>query len=666
MNTILPTPSKEQEIIIKEVIAGKNVIINSVAGSGKTTTIMHIAKSNPNKLILLLTYNARLKLDSKTKARNLKLGNLEIHTYHAYCVKYYDRGCWNDTVLLKLLNKDTEPMQCLDFDIIIIDEAQDMDNKYYRLVKKIIKDNNLNPQMVLVGDIRQNIYEFKGSDYRFMTLGDKLFDKCNDFDWVNCKLSTSYRITHQIAKFLNNCVLEDTYRINAQKDGPSVQYYIANNFNHTTLIKKAILPLFKKYKPHQIFILNTSIKSTKGPVRNISNTLSNTYNIPIYASVNEDEELNEEIIKNKLVISTFHQTKGLEREVVIVLGFDSFYYNYGNNTDKDTILCPNDVYVALTRAKRQLVLVHGFTNNYLPFLNKLKLCNYVRFNTLARLNPKDDVNMKPRVMAVTDLVERLSPEISEKCIKLLKFKIEKNPKQFVDIQRMIQEDELSESVVEINGIAITSYYELKCTGKMTIVEQLKNNDMNISQDITKYMFQNKLTMPSPELLLKISNYYCAYRTGYIHKVNQIKNYDWITQKQLDKCCKRLEKLIHDNSIYEFSVETCINGITIYGSIDCVDPSNETVWEFKCVKELEAEHILQLVIYAYLLHQKYRMDDQEEKIYEHRFMLYNILSRQTIRIYYNENDFRYIIEELLAFKYNRRPRLSDQEFLMNNT
>ena len=47
------------------------MIVESVAGSGKTTTNLYIAKTFPELDILLLTYNARLKFETQDKVKQL-------------------------------------------------------------------------------------------------------------------------------------------------------------------------------------------------------------------------------------------------------------------------------------------------------------------------------------------------------------------------------------------------------------------------------------------------------------------------------------------------------------------------------------------------------------------------------------------------------------------
>lgn len=48
----LPPPSAEQELVIEAIRNGQNARVIAVAGSGKTTTILQVAKAFPNLKIL--------------------------------------------------------------------------------------------------------------------------------------------------------------------------------------------------------------------------------------------------------------------------------------------------------------------------------------------------------------------------------------------------------------------------------------------------------------------------------------------------------------------------------------------------------------------------------------------------------------------------------------
>ena len=50
--------SEEQQCILDTVKEGHNVMVDAVAGTGKTTLILSIAREMPDTKILQLTYNA--------------------------------------------------------------------------------------------------------------------------------------------------------------------------------------------------------------------------------------------------------------------------------------------------------------------------------------------------------------------------------------------------------------------------------------------------------------------------------------------------------------------------------------------------------------------------------------------------------------------------------
>ncbi|MBA43051.1 MAG: hypothetical protein CMF62_03465 [Magnetococcales bacterium] len=115
----LPNKTKEQKLVT-DSIKRNNIIVDSVAGSGKTTTNLHIAKQYTDKKILLVTYNKKLKIETREKIQKYKLKNIEVHSYHSFCVKYYYNKCYTDSEIKMLLNKNLSPLLPIEFDILII------------------------------------------------------------------------------------------------------------------------------------------------------------------------------------------------------------------------------------------------------------------------------------------------------------------------------------------------------------------------------------------------------------------------------------------------------------------------------------------------------------------------------------------------------------------
>ena len=64
----------------------------------------------PEKKCLLLTYNARLKSDTRRKQKSFHLEKLEVHSYHAMGYKYYKRqaSCAKDDGLIEIVREDAK------------------------------------------------------------------------------------------------------------------------------------------------------------------------------------------------------------------------------------------------------------------------------------------------------------------------------------------------------------------------------------------------------------------------------------------------------------------------------------------------------------------------------------------------------------------------------
>lgn len=81
---------------------------------------------------------------------------------------------------------------------------------------------------------------------------------------------------------------------------------------------------------------------------------------------------------NKILLSTMHQSKGLERRIVVCFGLNKGGLFFIKEKE-DKMLCPNIFYVAQTRAQERLIVVGEDTaEDILPFL-KACVCPAFRF-----------------------------------------------------------------------------------------------------------------------------------------------------------------------------------------------------------------------------------------------------------------------------------------------
>lgn len=620
----LPEISIEQNNIIQELLLNNNVVVDSVAGSGKTTCNLHIAKHFHNINILLLTYNSKLKLETREKAKKLGLHNLEVHSYHSFCVKYYDNQSFNDTIINKIIKTKKKPLKKFNFDLIVPDEAQDITSLYYELICKIYKDsNNTNTKMCIFGDKKQSIFDFNKADQRFIEYASKLFN-FNSYNWVKCNLSVSFRITFEMSLFINKCLLKEDRIISNKITNNKPRYIICECFGEklgtTSRTFEEIKYYFNLgYKPSDIFVLAPSVKSIKSPVRQLENKIKREMpDVMVYVPTSDDEKLDEELLEGKIIFSSFHQTKGLERKVVIIFNFDNSYFEYYKK-DANPCICSNELYVATTRGIDHLTLFHHYNNEYLHFIDKNNIQTYCHFeDTALHITPNMKL-LKNIDTSITDIIKFLPENIIDECFNQLEIiKNDTYSISKINIPLKISNEETTESVSEITGLAIPSMFELKLQNKMNIFEILVEKDFeeNVINNGCLIQLHNKpknkkhninniniLTL-TPEELLYISNCWNTLKNGYLFKIYQITNYEWLEQKKLDECVNRLTELnISINSLFEYRLET-ENEIELLnrklvGFIDCIDEENNIVYEFKCVQNLEKEHYLQLACYMYM-------------------------------------------------------------------
>lgn len=588
--------SDEQKLVIN-LLKKNNVVCDSVAGSGKTTTILHIANTFKNKSILLLTYNARLKSETRQKVVSNNINNLEVHSYHSFCVKYYKFNCFNDINLKSVVDNNNTPLIKINYDILVIDEVQDMTPLYYELVCKICYDNIKISKLCITGDKYQSIYGFNLADERYLIYAEKLF-KFNCNTWITSTLSISFRLPNTIAEFINNCILNEnrikTVKISKYKPRYIIcntfitkNYYIKNSFNShygddLKTYNEIMYYLDIGYKPEDIFILAPTVKSQSSPAKILANKITVGSNkIKIFLPTNDNSKIDENDLKDKLVFLTYHQAKGLERKVCIVYGIDSGYFEHFKPDAIDT-KCPNEIYVALTRSTERLSIFHHESNDFIPFLNENNLNNYVEIVGSFKANSKKQKNMQ-RHLQINQLTDYVPSILINMClnnikteninkddfIKLYKtnsveFSEEIN-KEFINISPKIKCGTSYESVININNLAIFEYYRYKKNGINKILDELniilernekkmfKKTDFSIfgiNDFIEKLNNTENISLND---FLKLCNIYIGIKNDCIFKIKQITSFDWIEEENIVKCFNRLQ-LLEIDILNEYKLE----------------------------------------------------------------------------------------------------------------
>lgn len=359
----IPIASDEQRVAVEHLLREENVYVDAVAGSGKSTTVLTTLRACPEKKFLMIAFNAMLRKETMSKMEASELTNGEVHTYHSLCVKYYLESAHTDSGIRKVVMHRLPPRAekpLPKFDVVVLDEAQDMSFLYFQWMCKFLWDAGHPFNLMVLGDVYQGIYDFKGADTRLLSMAPQIW-RTHPFlkrptEFYKCTLNTSYRVTNPIAAFYNKVMLGEE-RLVATKPGDPVVYLRNNKFFLERVVVSQILQMLqtKKYTPGDIFVLGASVKGVASNIRRMENVLVEN-DIPCYVPTFDTEHIDDKIIAGKVVFSTFHAVKGRERKVVFVMGFDDSYFRvYARNLDPNK--CPNTLYVACTRAMEQLYLL---------------------------------------------------------------------------------------------------------------------------------------------------------------------------------------------------------------------------------------------------------------------------------------------------------------------
>lgn len=629
----LPPASAEQRVIVDSVVVRQNhVRVDAVAGAGKTTTILHIASAlPPDCLLLVLTYNAKLKSETRERCEKLRVKNVSVHTYHSAALNLYgDPSCSRDEGISSLtLHRQGQPALQRhrgSFGVLVVDEAQDMTHLYFALVRRLLRDVCVpDVRVVVMGDARQAVYVFKGADARFLTLAPSLpafatTSRC----WQEHTLTTSYRLAPQLAHFVNSQLLEGVNILRSSHGTPGVVKYVRCNTFGEMPYRQVREWLASGLAGSDIFVLAPSIRANakQSPVRVLENKLVRA-GVRCYAASSDDERLDEDVTRGKVVFATFHQVKGLERMAVLVFNFDASYHVYYESHPSRG--CPNPIYVAATRAKQHLTLLHDSKHGPMRTVRMSHVpldCVFVSDRSIYKgaEPPVQREGESDSDISVTELLRHQKDDVLQSAVRCLRVTdLDKCQASRLLRNKTETGTDSWENVAAITGTALPCMFEyqqsnsLQCTllTQATHSRGLPPVDHDRIWRLHARTQAGRGSVLSVADFLYIANVHITLTGGFIHKLRQIKVYDWVLQEDVDAMLDVMRKHVtgtHDVVEYEHPaclVLTCATGvqerrIRLSCAVDCLDTSTKTAFEIKCVSVLSSEHILQTALNALLL------------------------------------------------------------------
>lgn len=504
MSTEVKVWSPFQEAVFDFVVRGRgNAVVEAVAGSGKTTTIVESVR-RMRGFIFLGAYNT--KMGKELAERTAGMPNVTASTFHSIgfkALRFHDRNfaltlderkviniaqsiadngradlealvspvarivsmakqrgfgplvnmadirAWEDMIfhfsfeedlpedidLFKVikfaqvvLNKSNQDLNVIDyddmiylplqrnlrtlqFDWVLIDEAQDTNPTRRALAKKLLKPTG---RLIAVGDRHQAIFGFTGAD------NDSLDQIARDFKAIKLPLSITYRCPKAIVAHAQNWVNHIQSADTAPNGVLSSMDY--GQVSETVKIGDAILCRYNKYLVNLCFKLIRAGVPAKMEGRSIGEglvALAGRWKVKTLDALDkrldayQDRETAKWKAKDKLdkidqlndridtlralmdrareqtifdvdglktmilglfedsvgsrkpcvVLSSVHRSKGLEWNRVFLLGRDEFMPSKMARSDWAMEQEINLIYVAVTRAKQELVEVSGVRAN---------------------------------------------------------------------------------------------------------------------------------------------------------------------------------------------------------------------------------------------------------------------------------------------------------------
>ena len=207
-----------------EIISDKEsrcIVVAAGPGSGKTRVLVHklasllLLEDVKHEQLLMLTFSRASATEFKQRLIEL-IGNaahfVEIKTFHSYCFDLLGRiGNLEDVkkcvsaATEMIENGEVEPNR-IGKSVLVIDEAQDMSEDEYSFVRALMKANE-EMRVIAVGDDDQNIYEFRGSNSKYI----HQLSSENGSRFI--EMTENYRSSKRVVSFANEFAKNITQRM---------------------------------------------------------------------------------------------------------------------------------------------------------------------------------------------------------------------------------------------------------------------------------------------------------------------------------------------------------------------------------------------------------------------------------------------------------------------
>ena len=233
----------------------KYIVVAAGPGSGKTKILVHklasllLMEDVKHEQLLMVTFSRAAATEFKKRLLKL-IGNaatfIEIKTFHSYCFDLLGRvgtleksGEIIKEAIKRIKNGEVEAGR-ITKNVLVIDEAQDMDADEYALINALMEQNE-EMRVIAVGDDDQSIFEFRGAS------SEHLVNLIIEQKAVMYELVENYRSKSNLVDFTNQfakripCRMKKTEIFAVQRDNGKIKLVRHRSCNLITPLVSDIL-----------------------------------------------------------------------------------------------------------------------------------------------------------------------------------------------------------------------------------------------------------------------------------------------------------------------------------------------------------------------------------------------------------------------------------------
>ncbi|HII01136.1 TPA: UvrD-helicase domain-containing protein [Methanosarcinaceae archaeon] len=348
----------EQEKFAKKIPYG-HYMVSGVPGSGKTVILLARAifflKEHPDWKIKIITFNRSLAKKMQNRFRSLyndlhlmglHYENISISTFHklamdtAGIVPPHDANSdfWNRELPLKALEK-ARPK----YDAILIDEYQDFRDEWLKLCLVLCKKQEYNgtvsENLFMAGDRLQSIYN--PHEHTWKSLGvnvtgrSKLLKHSYRSGKSHIDLALDFLMSDGSMKKEVERFYEGREGIENEQNGENYIDFLEGGFEVINDVLNKVL-LDMRYDPEDVLVLAPTHADAERLYFKLDPFLKSK------------SIITKDIVPGKIIITTYHSSKGLECKVCVLLNVNKL--NVNKAQDKKLL------YVGMTRASQRLYI----------------------------------------------------------------------------------------------------------------------------------------------------------------------------------------------------------------------------------------------------------------------------------------------------------------------